>query len=327
MRLGFFRTLRYLLEYAAVIPVYHFVRVLPHSLLFKLSKILGACFFLLPPINRLIIANLKIAFPEKSFREINRIGRNSASNLILAMLEFFWFKNRPDMLEKYIDFNENTRRIADECRYNGRGLIWVTPHLGNWELGGLRFRHGTGIPFAVVVRPLNNPFLNSIIFSARESEGNRIISAKGSVKEMIKALKEGFFFATLIDQNTRARDGGIFVDFFGLPVSVSRAPAMFARKLDVGVAVGGCSRKGERYDLFGIDLSKKTRDFSSDEELIRDIMRINENLIRKYPEQYLWLYKRWQYIPEGLEEAKIKRYPYYAEKVTPRFFSNKAPKT
>jgi len=80
---------------------------------------------------------------------------------------------------------------------------------GHWELAGLKFRHESSIPFAVVVRKIRNPFLRRLIDSKRSFQGTNVILAKGSVREMLKALKKGYFIATLIDQNTKVREGGI----------------------------------------------------------------------------------------------------------------------
>ncbi len=315
---------RFFLEYLAILPVYWFVRMLPHSMLFPVAKFAGFFFFLIPSVKKLLCANIRIAFPEKDECEIRGISSRSATNLILALLEFFWFIDRPGKIEKFVDFSERERNLTEKYRKGGHGLIWATPHIGNWELAGLKFRHDSSIPFAVVARPLNNIFLNSLIHSGRVSEGSRVIPDKGAVKGMIKALKEGYFIATLVDQNSRARDGGIFVDFFGLPVPTSRAPAMFARKLNTPVAVGGCIRNNGRCETFVIELPKATADYRSDEELIQDIMVINENLIRQYPDQYLWLYRRWLYIPEDATEEQKRKFPYYAKKVTPKFFDKYA---
>ncbi|HCE43819.1 MAG TPA: hypothetical protein DET40_09755 [Lentisphaeria bacterium] len=317
---------RFFLEYIAVLPLYWFIRILPHCLLFPSAKFAGSMFFLLPSVRRLLCANIRIAFPDKDDSEVRGIASRSASNLILALLEFFWFIDRPEMLEKYVDFPEKERVITEKNKKTGHGLIWATPHLGNWELAGLKFRHDAEIPFAVVVRPLNNFFLNRIIHSGRSSEGSRVIPDKGAVKGMIKALKEGFFIATLVDQNTRARDGGVFVDFFGLPVPTSRVPAMFARKLNTPVAVGGCIRKGNRYEMFAEELPKLPSEYMTDEDLIQDIMKITERLVRENPDQYLWLYKRWLYIPEAVTEEQRRSYPFYSVKTTPRFYSELASK-
>ncbi len=320
------RYVRYFFEYLAILTFYFFIRLFPHSMLFPIADFIGGLFFLFPSVRRLLCANINVAFPEKDNCEVRKIASKSASNLILALLEFFWFIDRPEMLDKYVDFPKNERDITEKNKKTGHGLIWATPHIGNWELAGLKFKHDANIPFAVVVRPLNNFFLNRIIHSGRVSEGSRVIPDKGAVKGMIKALKDGCFIATLVDQNTRAREGGVFVNFFGLPVPTSRAPALFGRKLNTPIAVGGCIRKGRRYEMFAEELPKLPAEYGSDEELIQDIMKITERIIRQYPDQYLWFYKRWLYIPEDATDEQKKRYPFYSVNVTPRFFSRRAPK-
>ncbi len=315
---------RYFIEYILILPIFWLIRILPHSMLSPIAKFAGSMLFMLPSVRKLLCANIRIAFPEKTDNEVRSIARGSAVNLILTTLEFAWFIDRPAMLERYVDFPENERNITEKHKKTGHGLIWATPHLGNWELAGLKFRHDANIPFAVVVRPLNNIFLNRILHSGRISEGSRVIPDKGAVKGMIKALKDGCFIATLVDQNSRARDGGIFVNFFGLPVPTSRAPAMFARKLNTPVAVGGCIRKGARYEMFAVELPKTAAEYGSDEDLIQDIMVVNEKLIRQYPEQYLWLYRRWLYIPENATGEQRNKYPFYSKKVTPKFYDKYA---
>jgi lauroyl/myristoyl acyltransferase len=111
-----------------------------------------------------------------------------------------------------------------------------------------------------------------------------------------------------------------------LPVPTSRAPALFGRKLNTPVAIGGCIRKGKKYEMFSEELPKNPSEYGSDEELIQDIMKITENIIRQYPEQYLWFYKRWLYIPENATDEQKKRYPFYSVNAPPRFFSKLSPK-
>ena len=136
----------------------------------------------------------------------------------------------------------------------------------------------------------------------------------------MKALAKGSAIVTLIDQNLRARDGGIWVDFFGLPVSSSRAPAMLARKLGYEIILLEYIRVGRKYTTFTKTLSKPIPAYESDQELIQDLMTATENIVNKYPEQYLWLYKRYQHIPETANEMMIDNFPFYAKKVTPNFY-------
>ena len=321
-----FKYFRYFLEYIGVTLAYAIIVFLPHGALFILADIGGFFLYLIPPLRKLITANLTIAFPEKDISQIRKIARSNASNIVLTTLEFLWFIGKDDKMDALVHYRKEEADLTEKYLKNNTGAIWATPHLGNWELAGLKFKRAENIPFAVVVRTMNNPHLNKIVNSGRMSEGTRVIPAKGAIKGMMRALKDGFFIATLIDQNTKGRDGGIFVDFFGLPVATSRAPALFARKMNVPVTVGGCIRKGRKYETFTRELPKATSEYESDEELIQAIMDETEIIIRQYPDQYLWLYERWRYIPVQLEDDKKKLYPYYSTEVTPRFYDNSAPK-
>jgi len=244
----------------------------------------------------------------------------------LTVLELFWFSSHPAALTKLVYFTDECSALTKKLGEKGRGAMWLVSHFGNWELAGLKFENYTEFPLAVVVRPLNNRRLDKLLHAGRAKFGTRVIPAKGAVKGIMKALKDGCFVATLIDQNTRARDGGVFVDFFGLPAPISRAPAMFARKVGAPVAIGGALRVGKRYEMFVRELPKSVEEYSSDEELLQDIAKVTEKLIREYPEQYLWFYEKWRYIPEWLSDGREKKYPYYASTVTPRFYSDRAPK-
>lgn len=319
-----FKKIRYFIEYILVLPWYFLIRILPLRCIFALASFAGFFLYLIPPFRKLIIANLKIAFPEKKICEIRRIARKNCTNTVLMILEFVWFMNRHEKLNPILTMDPKIQKNIDKCVKDKRGVIWVTPHLGNWEIARIAQTNTQEIPMAVVARTINNPFFNKLINSGRsETDGTRVITAKGAVKGMINALKDGYLIATLIDQNTKARDGGIFVNFFGLPVCTSRAPALFGRKFNAFLAVGGAFRKGRKYQTFLSELPKDTKDYKSDEELIQALMNLTEELVRKFPEQYLWMYERWRYIPEETPEEIRKRYPYYATEVTPRFYDDR----
>ena len=316
---------RYLLEYACVLCVYHAVRILPLGMLRSLACISGFFLYHFPPAGRLIRANIKVALPEKTPREIRRIARKNASFTALLGLELLWFSGRPELLRPILTVAPEVSRLVDECRKSGRGLIWVSPHLGNWELARI-VMDIMEVRTAVVVRPLNNPYLDGIVSGARNTGNVTAIPAAGAVKGMMKALKSGMVVATLIDQNTRVREGGVFIDFFGLPASSSRAPAMFARKMNALLGVGGVIREGKTYKTFMRPMPDDVLKCPDDEKIISELMAVTEDFIRQYPEQYLWMYERWRYIPENAGEETKRRYPYYATVATPRFYDDRAPK-
>ncbi len=320
-----FKRIRHPFEYAAVLAVRAVVRAMPLGFIAFVGRMGGSLMFMLPPFRRLVCANLRVAFPEKPEEEIRGIGLESLRNMSRTVLELFWFSGRQEYLHRITSDNHLCVDLTRKSMGNG-GLIWISPHIGNWELAAFNVSHGTKIPFAVVARAQENPFINKLIVESRSSGGDRVIFEKGAVKGMIKAIKDGCFLATLIDQNTKARDGGVFVDFFGLPVPTSRSIAFFARRMNVNLAVGGCLRDGRGYRMFCVELPRRIAEYVSDEELVQDIMKITEGVVRRHPEQYLWLYKRWQYIPADAPEELACKFPYYAGRAAPRFYDNAAKK-
>jgi len=320
------RKIRQILEFLIIKTLFIIIKMMPHTMLFYVSSFLGLFVFMIPAVRKLVSANIHATFPEKEKGEVKTIAKASINNLIQSFIEFAWFSNSPYRLQKHFQPPLKINELAKEKTKDNNGFIYVVPHLGNWELAGLIFSKVCDQPFAAVARKLDNPYLNKLLIAHRESEGTQIIPAKGAVKGMLRALGQGCVVATLIDQNTRLRDGGIWTKFFGMSVPASRAPAMFARKRNCEIAVGGCVRQGKKYITFTEELPKKVCDYESDTDIINDLMAATENVVRKYPEQYLWLYKRFQHIPETATEADVARYPSYAEKVTPRFYDVRVPK-
>ncbi|MCK5845328.1 MAG: lysophospholipid acyltransferase family protein [Victivallales bacterium] len=321
------RKIRHVFEYAGIMTLYGVTRILPYSGISAIAGVGGFFIYLIPQFRKLVSANLEVAFPEKDDREIRDLTKSNLRHTALLALEFFWFKNRGVAADAMVRFdNEATLKMLDELDELNKGGIWIPFHLGNWELQGMRYQRARNPKFAVVVRKMNNLLLDKFVNDGRRSEGTKVIYAKGAVKEMLRALRETFYIGTLIDQNTKARDGGMFVDFFGLPVPASRAPAMFARKMNLPICVSCCVRMKTGFELHVNLLTKGAAEFADDEEFTQAVMREIEGFVRRFPEQYLWLYERWRHIPEDIDEKRRKRYPYYASVVTPRFYDKNAPK-
>lgn len=319
-----FKRLRFLLEYAVTLPLFWGVRIMPRRALSAIAYSLGSLVYMLPRNRHVMLANLAVAFPEKPVAERRRIARRSVGSIILSFFELCHFVRRPDRLMPLVEKPLETRELADRLTADGSGMIYATPHLGNWEVGALVWVFDTNRPIGVVARTLPNPHLDKLI-NARRSAGNGyVIPAKGAIRGMLKALGKGHLVATLTDQNTRARDGGIFVDFFGLPVPTTRGPAMFARRMNVPVAVGSCLRTPTGYRMYARELPKPTHTYASDEELSQALMHLMEEVVREHPEQYLWLYRRFQYIPRQATRELAARYPDYAVFAPARFYDRSA---
>lgn len=329
--MNFFKKLklaRYFIEYLFVAVFIYSIKVLPLKVNYLLAWIAGTfMYFFVPSCRNLVMSNLRVAFPDKNEDELKKIGRESLKNTILIVLEFSWFSGSAERIRKYVSHPESHDKTVDDLVSQGRGLIYCTGHFGNWDLEGLAIpTHWPQILFAVIARTSRNPFLADLLDVARTSTNNVVIPSKGAVRDMKKSLEKGCFLATLIDQNTRVRNGGIFVNFFGLPVPASRAPAMFARKMNVPLTVTFCTRKNGFYELTFTELPMKPSEYASDEELMQALMDMMEAQVRAYPEQYMWMYKRFQNIPRDASPELIKKYPYYAAVAEEKFYFKKAEK-
>ena len=299
--------------------------MLPFRSLKILCHAIGSVMYITPTVGSLTLANVVAAFPEKSRSECRGIARRSLGNLLLGFVEFFWMVNNMKRIEKYAHMHhaEEINAHAD----NKESILFVTPHFGNWEIAGLLMNHYTRMRFVVIAKPVRNPYFNKLINGCRET-GNKVIYSKGAVREVMRAMKEGFGLGSLIDQNTRVRDGGVFVDFFGLPVPVSRMPATLGKRKGNFPYFGGVLRDPETGHLHSYInvLPKPIEEYETDEEIIADFMKLTEDMIRKYPDQYLWFYKRFQNIPREATPELQAKYPNYAIVTSDRFYDKNAPK-
>ncbi|MCP3966391.1 MAG: hypothetical protein GY750_09575 [Lentisphaerae bacterium] len=325
------RRSRFFVEYICAKCLYWSVKAAPHWLIKGVSIAAGKIVYLF--FQKLINANIRIAFPDKDENEIRRIGTASSFNVIYNMLEFVWLNNNPSRIEKVLEMPDSTKKELQELRKNDVRMIFVNPHIGSWEASGLMAPYYAGVKMAAIAKPLRNPYLNQLLNEGnREKEkGLKIIFAKGAVRAAVKALRAGMSLGTLIDQNTRVRNGGVFMDFFGLPVPTSKAPVLLARYCesnDIKVKIlyaNSLRHKDEVTRVTVKSLSKELKEYNSDEEVIEELMGISEEYIRNFPEQYLWLYHRFRYIPRDCSEEVKAKFPYYASVVSSKFYAKTGP--
>lgn len=262
--------------------------------------------------RRLVLANLQVAFPEWNRDVSVRTGRACFFHLAWNGLDFLRSIASPRRFTTRILCDTHARDLVQRLENAPGPMIVVTPHLGSWELFGHAMSLA-GIPCAAVAHPLRNPHLDRMILRARQVNGMKILSSAGAARSMVRELRHGTHIGILIDQNTRPREGGVFADFFGLPVTVTRAVATLARRLgNVGMLVAACVRENGRFVIRCRELPQSPADYASDEALVQALVAANEDLIRAYPEQYVWAYKRWRYIPPDASSEQRGRYPFYA---------------
>ena len=247
------------------------------------------------------LKNLQMAFPELGAPERERILRGSFRNLGRLLAEFSHFPELQKGNISEVVFHEGLDNYLEGLR-RGRGIIFMTAHFGAWELSS--FAHSIyGYPLKFVVRPIDNSKIDALITRYRTLGGNRPIRRRSAAREILEALRNNESVGILFDQNT-TRDEGIFVDFFGIPAATTPAIATFALRTGAAVLPG--------FLIWEEHLRKHRLHFDPPVELITtgdlayDVMentkrfnKILEGYVRRYPDQWLWIHRRWKTRPEG----------------------------
>lgn len=184
----------------------------------------------------------------------------------------------------------------DRAMRAGRGVLFATAHLGNWELSA--FAHALlAAPMNVVVRPLDNPLIDRLVERRRALSGNRPIFKKDYARSILKALSTNQAVGILIDQNA-SPDTGVFVDFFGSPACAGAGFAKLAARSGAAVIPGFAlwSEEEQRYILRFYPPIPMTGDAAADTQALQSQL---EGVIRAYPDQWLWIHRRWKTRPAG----------------------------
>jgi KDO2-lipid IV(A) lauroyltransferase len=270
---------------------------------------LGYLLYSLVPKRRTIaLENLRQAFHnEKTEKEIEHIARQSCTSFFQTFLEIGKFQNifsAPNAHEQVKTKAEGLHELfqkAKKIHDQSGGCLFVTPHIGNWEM--LPYISSlVGIPLVVVVRALDNEYLERLIYKNRAASGQVIIPKRNAFFVLQKTLSNGKSIGMLPDQSTMK---GIVVDFFGRHATTTPVPALLSITYKRPIVVVACCRKGlDSFEGFVCD-PIWPGDYTSEKEeiyrLTREMNRTMESIIQKYPEQYLWMHNRWKTY-EGKKE-------------------------
>jgi KDO2-lipid IV(A) lauroyltransferase len=193
---------------------------------------------------------------------------------------------------------EDGRRVVGALTC-GRSVLVVTAHFGNWELSS----YVTGIlgfKLHAIARPIDNPHIDAWLRRWREETGQKMLAKKGEFDRIEDVLKTGQTLVTLGDQDAGAR--GHFVDYFNRPASTHKAVALLAIEHKVPLVVIGCARVGGpmQYHVYAEDVIDP-EEYANRPDAARAITErftsALERLVRRHPEQYFWLHRRWKHQP------------------------------
>jgi len=304
----FMRRLRWRrwLEYAVFRGAVALMRILPvwtqrciaWSLAFALCRLLPR------RLSRYDLAfrNLKESFGDQySDTELDRIIFRMWQHLVRLVCEVVQFPGRVTCENccDVIDFRNKQSVIQALC--SDRPVIMLSGHLGNWEVSIATFGL-FGFPMGIVARSLDNEWLDDWFRRFRESTGHVLIDKDGGGADMQDRLGQGGHVGLLADQDAGKR--GIFVDFFGRPASTYRSIALLALQYDALICVGYAQRLPDashrngwvRYEL-GCEAVIDPRELTSADpvhELTQAYTTALEQIIRRAPEQYFWVHRRWK---------------------------------
>lgn len=290
-----------MLDYIACILVRCFNIIfsfVPISASLWLGRRFGTIAFIFNKKRRLIAyANLKSAFAaEKTPQELRRITKKVYQNMVQTFMEILNLtKVNKRYIGRYVEI-VNFERVQNAAR-SGRGTILITAHFGDWELLSLTSAM-VGLPILVLVREQKMERLNGLLNRLRESKGCKVVRKGMETRDILKALRSGGMVGILSDQDAGKK--GVFVDFFGRPTSThSGAMEMAAHTGSILLPNFIVRTRGAYHKVYLEEYINVPKGAGEPEvrKAVQAYMSLLEKYVRKYPEQWLWLHKRWKSTP------------------------------
>jgi Kdo2-lipid IVA lauroyltransferase/acyltransferase len=294
------------LEFALVWILVKLLGLPPRRTARDLGALIGRIAFLLTPrLRRTGDLNLRLAFPEKTASERRKILRTLYRNLGWLLAEFCQMpRYTPDLSCSFIRYEGLEHYLA--ARDQGKGVLVLTGHLGAWELSS--FYHSLmGYPMSIVIRRLDNPLVDGLVNQIRCLHGNQVLHKDDFARGLLAAMKRGETVGILMDTNMTPPQG-VFVDFFGHAACTGSGLARVARRTGATVVPGFLlwDEATQQYVLrFGAALDLPVTEDAEADALAYTALftRVVEEYVRQYPDQWLWLHRRWKTRPPG--EAAI----------------------
>jgi len=294
--------MRQRLEYALAWTIVKFIGSLPRPLARAAGISLAWTVYVLHGRLRQVgMRNLERAFPEKSRRQHARILRGEFTSLGRQLAEVCLFPKYTVVNARNViiyDGFENYQRAAAP----GKGVLFLTAHFGGWELSAF-FHSLNGHWMHIVTRPMDNVYLERLIRHYRSMHDNQPVSKDDFVRGLLSAMKKGEAVGILMDTNMTPPQG-VFVDFFGIPACTASGLARLALRTDAAVVPGFTIWDSalQKYRLRFDPAVKLVRTGNDEADAIANtalFTNIIESYVRRYPEQWLWVHRRWKTRPPG----------------------------
>ncbi len=285
-----------LIEYIAFEIFLLFTRLLGWKGTNIFARFLGDFFYFVVPLRKkVVLKNLRLAFPEKPESEIKRLARKSYRSFAITFLEVFHFPkmSKEEILSKIDVVNgELLKEIAE----SGKGGILLTGHVSNWELGALAAGVVAGKGVSALTKPQRNPYITKWYDTMRTVTGNKIINVGGGTKNLFNALMRGEVIGIVGDQRAPKENERVLI--FNQPTPLYFGTASLALKTKVPVLLVFVGRKENgkyelvfsKFDYYDL-LGKENAGVLFNQRFAKEL----EKFVRKYPEQWFWMHNIWKY--------------------------------
>ena len=260
-------------------------------------------------LRRVGLRNLELAFPELSPEERESILKGAFLNLgrVLGTVTHFSELTKENFgnligYEPELEFDATYKRSIDE----GRGRIIVGAHFGNWELHAFSYPIFFE-PLTFLAREMDNPKIDKMVEHIRTRLGNRQIDKTNSAAEIIRTLRGGGAIGMLADVNSHPKEG-IFVPFFGIPACTASGVAMLAIRTDSLIVPSFVAWDNEigKYRLVHDQIIEPANTGDRDADIVATTAAYTaaiERIIRRFPDQWIWIHRRWKTRPVGEPEV------------------------
>ncbi|AKQ68999.1 Lipid A biosynthesis lauroyl acyltransferase [Myxococcus hansupus] len=293
------KRLKRFLRYVLIRGVLLLLQPLPLGVARSLGARLGAlAYHLAGGERRKALKSLSVAFPEKSDAEREAVAREAFRHLAAAALEVACTGALDEALERLVAWSDADRQVLETALARGKGVVFVSGHVGNWELLARRVARA-GYPSQSIAKETTDPRLTELVGQFRARGGVRSIwrGQEGAARAMLRALRSGEILGILIDQDTKVQS--LFVPFFGQLAATPRAAADLAIRTGASVVTGFCHRDGDGYRL---TMEEVPVPQDADREaaaltLTAALSTRIEDAIRRAPEQWVWMHQRWKTRP------------------------------
>ena len=294
------KKVRFILEYLPVLGLINLVRLIPASSLASIAgKLAGLWHALDKKRKNIARRNILKAMPDQfNEKNVDELVRQIFTEVAITILEIIRHVQTND--RKWIDENieiQGGEHIENALK-GGKGILFFTPHFGNWELTSLK----VGLQFQKVYsvyRPLDNFYLDRLIHESRSQYNQEMFPKKGAVRSLLKALKKGECVGLLVDQHVSPYQEGIWVNFFNRKAATSPIIAELHKRTEAPVLPVFCVRQPD--GKYVIEIQEELVMDEGEDQIEKNTQKINDVMeakIREHPEHWFWIHRRWKTSPD-----------------------------